>query len=194
MPENVTGMASREALRLSNEESNRLTREALGIAMVRLMDEKDFDRITITEITRLAGVSRPSFYRNYQTKEALIADIGNSLFTALQETLGSELYRCDRKKWYVSFFQSVREHSDYFQIYLNAHLQFGEMLALETVYPPSTTLEHYRNSARQGAFLQILTDWFTGGMKERAQEMGEICYEVIYRRYGNADGGSEHEV
>ena len=35
-------------LRLSNEESNRLTREALETAMILLLKDKDFDKISIS--------------------------------------------------------------------------------------------------------------------------------------------------
>ena len=70
----LTELEKKDMQRLSNAEANRLTRECLQIALIRLMAEKDFDRITVTEITRLAGVSRTAFYRNYQTKEAIIED------------------------------------------------------------------------------------------------------------------------
>jgi len=178
-----TELEKREILRLSNEESNKITRDCLRIALIKLMDKKDFDKISITEITGNAGVSRTAFYRNYETKEALVEDICQNLYNELKASVSGELYRTDRKEWYTIFFRTIKENSEYFQIYLNAHLQFGKIEVLESVYPHSDTKEHYTNSAKEGAFVRILTDWFRGGMKESPQEMGELCEQLIYNIY-----------
>ena len=175
-----TELEKREILRLSNEESNRITRECLRIAMIKLMDKKDFGKISITEITKHAGVSRTAFYRNYETREALVEDICQSLFSELKTSVSGERYRTDRKGWYTIFFKTIRENSEYFQIYLNAHLQFGDLFILKSVYPPTTSLEQYAIAAREGAFLRLLTVWFNNGMKESPEEMGEICEKLIY--------------
>ena len=174
-----TELEKKEILRLSNEESNKITKECLRIAMIKFMGKKEFEKISITEITKLAGVSRTAFYRNYETKEALVEDICNRLFFELKASVSSDHYRTNRKTWYIQFYQTIKENSEYFRIYLNAHLQFGELFILESVFPSATTLEHYENSAKEGAFLRILTDWFCGGMKETPEEMGEICERVI---------------
>ena len=43
-------MERRDALRLSNEESNRLTRECIEAALILLMQDADFASISITDI------------------------------------------------------------------------------------------------------------------------------------------------
>ena len=62
-----------ENLRLSNQESNRLTRECLQTALIYLMNEKPFEQIHISELARRSGVSRTDFYRNYTCKEDFLA-------------------------------------------------------------------------------------------------------------------------
>ena len=175
---------TKEILRLSNEESNRLTRDCLRIAMIRLLDRKEFDRITITEIAQCAGVSRPAFYRNYDSKEGLVEDICNNVFSRLKEAVSSELYRADRKGWYTAFFRTIRENSEYFRIYRKAQLDVGELFSPELLFPSQTREERYINSAKGGAFFSILTDWFSDGMKESPEEMGGICETLIYRKFG----------
>lgn len=190
-----TELEKREILRLSNEESNKITRECLRIAMIKLMDKKEFGKISITEITKHAGVSRTAFYRNYETREALVEDICQSLFGELKASVSGELYRKNRKDWYIIFFKTIKENSEYFQIYLNAHLQFGELFVLESVYPPSTPMERYMNSAKEGAFLRVLTVWFNGGMKESPEEMGEICEKLIYNALeASRKGAADNEL
>ena len=71
-------------------ESNLLTKECIVTALLRLMQEKKYESISITDITTLAGVSRMAYYRNYKSKDEilikylldqkdrLVSDIGNS--------------------------------------------------------------------------------------------------------------------
>lgn len=62
-----------DTLRRSNEESNAFVRTCIEEALVQLMGSKPFDRITVTDIARRAGVSRNAYYRNYPSKEAILA-------------------------------------------------------------------------------------------------------------------------
>lgn len=43
-------------------------------ALIILMKEKSFDKISVTDITKKAGVARLTFYRNYETKEEILLD------------------------------------------------------------------------------------------------------------------------
>lgn len=174
-----TELENMEILRLSNEESNRVTRECLKIAMFKLMGETGFEKITITEIAKRAGVSRLAFYRNYSSKEDLVADICRSVFQELAASLTSDRFHADRLQWYTNFFRTIRDHSEYFKIYLDANLKLSDGLILESVFPAASIEEYYARAADEGAFLQVLTEWFNAGMKESPEEMAAICAKVI---------------
>ncbi|MEZ5736883.1 MAG: TetR/AcrR family transcriptional regulator [Novosphingobium sp.] len=51
------------------------SRKALTGALLALLIEKPFDQLTIREITSRAGTGYATFFRHYQTKEALLADV-----------------------------------------------------------------------------------------------------------------------
>ena len=174
-----TELSKMNILRLSNEESNRVTKEALQIAMFKLMGTTPFDKITISDISKRAGVSRAAFYRNYESKEALVEEICKEVFHKLDESMRSERFVEDRKQWYVNFFRTIKENREYFQIYLEAHLQISDQFLLESIYPSSSTKEHYMHAAREGAFISILRDWFQSGMHEAPEDMGEMCFAIL---------------
>ena len=177
-----TELENMDILRLSNEESNRVTQECLRIAMFKLMGTEEFEKITITQLTKAAGVSRVAFYRNYESKEALVEDICQSVFTELKTSLASERFQTDRREWYTRFFQTIRANSDYFRIYLNANLRLPDKIVLEAVYPSSSTEGRYLNIAREGAFINILTEWFQAGMKESDEEMAAVCERIFQQK------------
>ena len=46
---------------------NETVREALAVALLKLMRTKPLEDITISELVNVAGVGRNSFYRNFET-------------------------------------------------------------------------------------------------------------------------------
>lgn len=170
-----TEIERKEILRLSNEESNKLTRECLRTAMFKLIEQKSFEKITITDIANRAGVSRVAFYRNYATKEELVKDLCQCLLEELRASVKSECFRTNRKLWFQHFFSVIQENSTFFKAYLNANLRLSNGMVVETIRPSSTMQDHYRNVADEGAFINILTEWFLTGMVQTPEEMGDIC-------------------
>ena len=55
-----------------NEYKNNIVKESLTDALFKLMSKREFNDITISELSKKAGVSRLSFYRNYNSKEDII--------------------------------------------------------------------------------------------------------------------------
>ena len=51
---------------------NETVREAIAQALIRLMKTTPFAQISISEIAKVAGVSRSSIYRNYDSKEQIL--------------------------------------------------------------------------------------------------------------------------
>lgn len=167
------------ALREANEEANRITRECLRTAILQLAGSRGFEKVTISEVTRRAGVSRTAFYRNYASMEDLVADACGELRRSLLDSLSSERFRTDRRLWYERFFATIRDNAGYFKVYLDANVPLVGEDVLEAAYPTDTPEGLYRNRAREGAFLAVLTGWFRDGMRESPAEMADICSHVF---------------
>ena len=82
---------------MSNSESNKVTREAIDLAMLDLLEKQDFDKITIMSIVKRAGVSRQSFYRNYTSKEDIIIEIEEKILRVFSESLNDKKYEKDKR-------------------------------------------------------------------------------------------------
>jgi len=68
----------------------RRTRKLLREALVELIDERGFDRVTVGEITERALVSRAAFYRNYRDKYHLVEEVFEEAFGAVVGTMSEE--------------------------------------------------------------------------------------------------------
>ena len=169
---------NKEHLRLSNEESNKITKEALELAMLNLLENKTIDNITITELVHKAGVSRTAFYRNYETKEGLVFSITKKVFDKICDFVKSNSFLENKTEMYYEFFKAIKENKKYFEIYLNSPLKMRNFVG-ETINPSKNEKEHYKIVAKEGMFYNILVDWFNNGMKEKEIEMAKICNEIF---------------
>lgn len=168
---------------MSNEESNRITRESLQTALIQLMSEKPFEQITITELVRRSGVSRTAFYRNYTSKEMILTEMSDAFIQILTESLSDVKKPEDSFQWYLRTFQIVYENAALFQLLLDAHISLYQIMGsysiLEKIMPSSTPEEHYRLTALEAGFAAILADWYRQGMKESITFMAGFCAEKL---------------
>jgi len=65
----------------------RRTRKLLNIALVELIAEKEYDEITIQEITERADVGHRTFYRHYAGKDELLVDTMKDALSGFQDLL-----------------------------------------------------------------------------------------------------------
>ncbi len=57
---------------MKNHPMNEMAVDCIYTALTQLMQTKPYEEITISEITRRAGVSRMAYYRNYKEKDDII--------------------------------------------------------------------------------------------------------------------------
>ncbi len=87
----------------------RRTYKLLREALIELIEERDFESLTIGEITARAMVSRAAFYRNYQDKYDLVEQIFDE---AMRTLLGSiaDMGREHPPQVWVKFFEHIAEY------------------------------------------------------------------------------------
>ena len=66
-------------IKCSNHEANLLTKEYLSNALLSLMDEKNFEDITITDIVKKADINRGTFYAHYDNTSDVLKSISSSV-------------------------------------------------------------------------------------------------------------------
>lgn len=180
-----TELEKREVLRLNNIESNRLTRECLEMALIYLMGEKPFDKITVTELVQRSGVSRTAFYRNYTTKGDILKGIGDELVKTIQTMLEKPEYRENPYQWYMECFTIAKEEAEIINLLLKAHISFETLFEngsiLDMLYPSDSYEERYQKLATEAAFHKILHVWVEEGMQEPIEDMAAICCKIFPR-------------
>ena len=109
MSERKISEKSLENLRKSNQESNFLTREAIETALLQLLEKKDLAKISISELVKRAGVSRAAFYRNYDSKEAILESVFKRSVHNIMEQLSHYDVKTDLYLVWVHLFRAAKK-------------------------------------------------------------------------------------
>jgi len=70
----------------------RKTRQAFRKALLKLLQEKPFEKISVTDLTNQADIARITFYKHYDSKEALLLSIVKGFFENFFERFTPEVY------------------------------------------------------------------------------------------------------
>lgn len=161
---------------------NETVRESIAIALVRLMEQKPFHKISVSEIVRLAGVGRSSFYRNFGSKEDVLRCYINGLYRASFAS-GDLICYYDGINEADDFLQPrfglIERHRHFFTaLRRNDLLQFtfdqiepDLMLCINGLTPP---VNKYRITSLSGSCAEVARAWIDSGFKESAAELADI--------------------
>lgn len=172
-----------EILRLSNEESNHITKMCLESALILLLKDKCFENISITDIVNRAGVSRTAYYRNYKSKEDILYRMMHEVIDNVFDTMNLHIPIENTQEYWYGLFYAVKQHSDIFLVLLKAN--FGDTI-LHEIYkkmldyvPQANAQSTYQSFFWSGAMYSVLAAWLRDGMKLTVEEMAVICYNII---------------
>ena len=86
-----------------------IMRESIIGAFLLLIHQKELDKITVTDITRCAGISRMSFYRNYKGIDEVIYDAIGKLFERFLDELEGDIL-IDPVQFTEAYFEKLKEN------------------------------------------------------------------------------------
>lgn len=156
------------------QELNAFIKDCITTALIKQMKTQSFDKISVTELVKVAGVSRVSFYRNFESKQDVLE---KHLMKLIQEW-GEEF---EEKNDITYFSESLLLHFyKYKEFYLLLNCQGLSSLIYENIRWASkvgesqNNVERYLKSSVAGAIFGWVDEWLRQGMKESPQEIMAI--------------------
>lgn len=166
--------------------------------MIRLLHEKDFKEISVTDIVQQADLNRGTFYRHYQYKEDLLGDILDDVTTDLihsyrEPYLSSETFEISTMtSSAVKLFDHVSRYAYFYTLIIqpgslsglqNQICQVLKKLALQDLADtqrsdPKLNLELHA-SYQAYAILGMIVEWINGGFEYSSEYMAEQLVEFI---------------
>ncbi len=161
---------------MNNEEKNTYVKTQITKAMLELLEQYEFEELSISQITARAQVSRNSFYRNYKSKEDILLHYVRRLFTDWRK-------ECEKRspgstaELYGDLFLHLIDNRDFYLL-LKKRNQFHLFLTvlLEQTGPKP---EHENMWAYTLAFIAYGTygwieEWVARGMQESGEVMAAL--------------------
>lgn len=176
-----------------NDSQTRLTKESIFTALMILMAQKNFKEISITEITKKAGVSRMAFYRNYEIKEDIITTYIDELFQEYLNRLISSntIDTYENLRLYFSYFRKHQQlifnliTSNMMNMLLEKCIEFFYALSQDFACHPSYSTEKRKIWIEfiAGGLFNILIEWAKSGMKQSDEYMAKIVSDFMACTY-----------
>lgn len=167
------------ALHKTNAESNKLTKQCIETAMLKLLKKKSINDITITELVKVAGVSRNAYYRNYDSKEEIVSEICRGITQHLLNSAEDWKASENKEEWMIQFFRYIRNNKTLFRIMIDAGLPITEIIESKILLTVEEPEARYAALAKNGMFVAVLKNWFNGGMKESPEMIGRMFNEFM---------------
>lgn len=162
-------------------------------SFVKLINEKDYDLITIQDILDDSGVSRSTFYAHYKTKDELLLNISNHIFNhVFSKSLEEEKTHDFSKDTFYNYrhliehiFYHVRDEKELFKGILKSSgtglfmVEFRKQLSkladsYFSNYPYNGEIPlNLRKSIAVEDFIVILNYWVNDGFKETPEEVAD---------------------
>ncbi|MGN1142350.1 MAG: TetR/AcrR family transcriptional regulator [Oliverpabstia sp.] len=158
---------------MSNEGRNLYVVEHITQAVLKLMQGENLNEISISQICEEAGVGRASFYRNFESKEAVIS----RYLKALLDNWWTEAIKKENFNFVEAIFEHYWEHRDLCIMLYRQGLAHLNLKSIKEACGPKT--EQPNIVAYTAAYFSYglygwIEEWFQRGMQETPKEMAEL--------------------
>lgn len=183
------------ALKKREDARVRRTRDALGDALVALMQEKPFDTITVQNVLDRAKVGRSTFYSHYSDKDDLLMSDAEEFFESVAMMLSVRGDTSDRVFPVREFFGHIIEAKTFVDALvssgkMNDNMELARGLFARGIERRLAELpkgqeipENERPAiafAHAGALLALLQWWVDRGMKQTPAEMDQLFHKMVW--------------
>lgn len=152
--------------------------EQIESAFTQLIQQKELDQITVSELCKLCGLNRSTFYANYTD----IYDLADRVRERLEQEVG-QLYELERIQHfnsndYLKLFRHMRENQLFYRTYFKLGYDARHQAQLYDVnlarrHFGNRHIEYHMEFFRSG-FNAIVKLWLSNGCRETPEEMEEI--------------------
>ena len=179
----------------------RRTRDALGDALIELIQEKPFESITVSDVLERAGVGRSTFYVHYKDKDDLLWSDAEDFLELMSGWLTRQKEASERVAPVRELFAHVAEARGIYEAYvamgrIDDFLQLArgcfargidERLAqIPRSRHLAPTVRSALSQALAGAMMALLESWMREGATRPAAEMDALFHRLVWGGAQNA--------
>ncbi|MBQ3670249.1 MAG: TetR/AcrR family transcriptional regulator [Treponema sp.] len=162
------------------------TKDFIVQALFALMETMPFEKISVTDITKKAGIGRATYYRHFETKE----DIIRYFFTREMHGFNADIHpttvnKDDCYEMIFRVFSGMKEKKDALSVIIKAHL---ESIYLE--FLNKSMLENHQERWQQfsvyeayyaaGCLFNVSLAWVRNDCAESVKTMADMYFAQVF--------------
>lgn len=157
--------------------NNKIVAESITLALIQLMEKKDFNDISITELTKRAGVGRVSFYRNFEDKTDVLRKYLNDIQYEFMRSREANRHDSNFTEYITGLFAHLYTYKELAILLLKADMFYLVKEQFDFVFDKlKTTSEEesalfFLSGGLYNAFYYWVSNDFFGSPKEIAQNI-----------------------
>lgn len=163
------------------------TKEKLRVALIDLLGEKGITEIKINELTKAANVSRGSFYRNFDSIDALLDYTANVFAEDFTNKYIMLLFSNDYKLWYdqtEKILTGIYQNKEHFNDTLTNNLKvvfskIQQIFATDKSHIWKDDYKKYEHISKISSFYAVAMMWIKDGAKKSIPDMTDFMLTHI---------------
>ena len=165
--------------------------ELIYQGLISCMKDKDFSKISITDIQRTSTVGRATFYRHFDSMiDVLHWKCDQEYHNVMNSYVSMETHEQAKDEFFIYFFDYWTGHSEVletlirlgrYDIIYQCHYSNAPILYeyfKQAFKIPKRNYKYYMGF-RIGAFVGVLITWINGGKKESSKELVKIIVDLL---------------
>ncbi len=150
-----------------------------------MLETKNIDDISISELTSAAEIGRVSFYRNYKNKEDILRQEADRLLAQWGSIFQAMPSNEEYNSFFLSLFDFFQNNKSFFTTLYQSglsHIIMDTIVATADILPQTPNLDTYLKSFWAYGVYGWIIEWIKRGMQESSQELLQL--------FKNAQGNS----
>ena len=164
-------------MNISNNKKRKKSQEQIEKIFIQLIQKKNIDEISVSNICELSGLNRSTFYSNYVDIYALAEKVKQQMeieFAQFQILNNSK----QNPEGYLTMFKYIKENQIFFKTYfkleeISMSLPTEYRIELAEKYYDNKYIDYHIEFFRAG-LNAVIKKWLNSGCKETPEEINEI--------------------
>jgi len=170
-------------MNVKNNKRRKESQEKIAKAFVELLQTREIKDITVSDLIKMTGLNRSTFYANYMD----IFDLADKVRTELETDFSNLFANYDyfnERSGALMMFRHIKENQLFYKTYFK--LCYDDKHLISTYDPKRAEQEHisanlkYHIEFFRNGLNAIIKLWLAGGCRESPEEMAEVL-KMEYR-------------
>ncbi len=160
-----------------------LVSEYIMDALLMLMRKKEYKDISITEICEKAGVTRMSFYRNFESKEDILKKWLTSITDDFLAVSGISYKNDSNRDYFIKLFTHLKQYKVICTTMYKADMIYLVKNQFDRVFLEihRGDYDDYKSYFLAGGIYNVFLLWLINGCKESPQQIANKMRDILIK-------------